>query len=76
MTIEIELAYTIHMEGTLEDAQALRDKVDDLVYEILPINCGDLECCPEPPVAGEPLVSGSFGTSTIRELEEEPDGAA
>ena len=58
---ELELDFYISVEGSKEFVEELRDKVEDLVYEALNINCGEPECCPEP--RGENYVPS--GTSSV-----------
>lgn len=68
-SFELEMNYYISVEGSQEFVEELRDKIDDLVYEALKINCGDPECCPEP--RGANFVPSAMGSSTINPITQE-----
>jgi hypothetical protein len=70
---EVEISFYISLEGTVEDAAKLRDQIDDAVYDLLNINCGEPECCPEPPAPGEAYVYGAVSSSTINPIQKEED---
>jgi hypothetical protein len=61
--------YYISVEGSKEFVEELRDKIDDLVYDALNINCGESGCCPEPP--GENYVPSAVGGSHINPIKQE-----
>ena len=66
---ELELSFYITIEGSREFAEELRDRIEDLVYDALNINCGEPECCPEP--RGETYVFAATGSSHINEIKED-----
>jgi hypothetical protein len=68
---ELELDFYISIEGSKEFVEELRDRIEDLVYEALNINCGEPECCPEP--RGENYVPSATGSTRINKLTEEDE---
>lgn len=68
---ELEMSFYISVEGSEAFVEELRDKIDDLVFDAMNINCGDPECCPEP--RGENYVAGAVGSSTIHPPEKEKE---
>jgi len=62
---------TVEVDGK-EHAAALRDKLDEAIYSVIDIHCGEPECCPGEPYAGQPSFAMSSSTITD-ELPDEED---
>lgn len=64
----LEMDFFMDFYGTKEELQSLRDRLEDVIYESMPIHCGDPECCPEP--QPDYFVGSSTGSSRIMTPEE------
>lgn len=62
---------TVEVNGDMEQAKALRDKIDDALYDVIDINCGEPECCPEPIRPGQPSFAMVSSTITSELPDEE-----
>ena len=68
-THRIKIELDIWFAGTLDEARGLVFDLDDKIEEWLPINCGEIECCPIPPDG--PHVWTAVASSTIDPPEED-----
>jgi len=65
----IQIEIIVEVDGTPEQVNALRDKIEEAAWSEIDINCGEPECCPDPIKPGQP--SSAMGSSTI--LDEFPE---
>ena len=69
--LRLEYTVTLELEGTPEEVEELRDRLDDMVYDSVPSYCGEPECCPVKP-EGLHITAG-FSSSEIQPITEEVD---
>jgi hypothetical protein len=72
LPLYVKVQSIIEVDGTMEQADQVKEKVLDLIADGLDIHCGDPECCPEPRRPDQ-VVGFAYSISTITDNLDEED---